>query len=56
MRPVGELERSACRRAFEQRFSARRMCHDYLSLYRGLCERTHDLTLRPLRLLADGVR
>jgi glycosyltransferase involved in cell wall biosynthesis len=55
LRRIGELDRGACRHAFEQRFSARRMCHDYLSLYRSLCARTHDEKQRPLRSVTDGV-
>lgn len=33
---IGSLDRRACRRSFEERFSARRMARDYLELYRGL--------------------
>src|SRR5262245_59440421 len=39
---LGELSRRRCRRAFEERFSARRMADDYLRIYR--------------RLIADGPR
>ncbi|MBV8909264.1 MAG: glycosyltransferase family 4 protein [Gammaproteobacteria bacterium] len=53
VRRIGELDREACRRAFEERFSARRMCHDYLALYRSLCNRTRELTSRPLRSQAS---
>jgi glycosyltransferase involved in cell wall biosynthesis len=52
VRRISELDRRVCRLAFEERFSARRMCHDYLSLYRALCDRTRDLTRRPTRSLA----
>ena len=31
---IDRLSRSACRRAFEQRFDARRMAMDYLEVYR----------------------
>jgi glycosyltransferase involved in cell wall biosynthesis len=37
---VGSLNRRICRRVFEERFSARRMCLDYLELYKGLCDWT----------------
>jgi glycosyltransferase involved in cell wall biosynthesis len=33
---VVELRRSECRRVFEERFSAARMAHDYLKIYRQL--------------------
>jgi glycosyltransferase involved in cell wall biosynthesis len=33
---VGSLDRRACRRVFEERFSAQRMCHDYLAVYERL--------------------
>jgi len=33
---VGELDRRACREAFESRFSVKRMAHDYLAVYRRL--------------------
>jgi glycosyltransferase involved in cell wall biosynthesis len=36
---LGELDRRAIRRRFEQRFSSRRMAHDYLKLYAALTER-----------------
>ncbi|GGX32249.1 glycosyl transferase [Pigmentiphaga litoralis] len=35
---VGSLNRAACRRVFEQRFTADRMAHDYLAVYRQLLE------------------
>ncbi len=34
---VGELSRHACRRAFEERFTADRMARDYVAVYQGLC-------------------
>jgi glycosyltransferase involved in cell wall biosynthesis len=37
---AASLNRRICRRVFEERFSARRMCLDYLELYKGLCDRT----------------
>jgi len=33
VRRIPEIDRAGCRRRFEQRFSARRMCEDYLSAY-----------------------
>lgn len=33
---IGEIDRRQCRSAFEQRFSARRMVNDYLSVYQSL--------------------
>ena len=35
-RRVGQIDRAACRRSFEQRFTAERMADQYLSLYRAL--------------------
>jgi glycosyltransferase involved in cell wall biosynthesis len=34
---VPALDRAACRRVFEERFSVERMARDYLAVYRGLC-------------------
>jgi glycosyltransferase involved in cell wall biosynthesis len=48
---LDHLSRAKIRRHFEQRFTARRMAQDYLSVYRGLAER-----LAPhLHLVADDV-
>ena len=33
---LDEIERAACRRAVEQRFTVERMADDYLTLYRRL--------------------
>ena len=33
---LGELDRATVRRRFEERFTARRMAQEYLSVYRGL--------------------
>jgi glycosyltransferase involved in cell wall biosynthesis len=38
-RRVPEVSRKRCREIFEQRFTARRMAHDYLRVYKGLIER-----------------
>jgi len=37
------LDRSAIRRIFERRFTARRMAEDYLRIYHGLIARRHPL-------------
>jgi glycosyltransferase involved in cell wall biosynthesis len=37
-RSVGQLSRLRCRQAFEARFTAERMAHDYLDLYRRLLD------------------
>jgi glycosyltransferase involved in cell wall biosynthesis len=34
---VAKLSRERCRRAFEERFSVRRMTHDYLAAYKSVC-------------------
>ena len=38
-RRVSELSRKRCREIFDERFTARRMAHDYLRVYQGLIER-----------------
>jgi len=38
IRRTAELDRAACRRAFEERFSAQRMARDYLSVYHRLLQ------------------
>jgi glycosyltransferase involved in cell wall biosynthesis len=38
---VPELSRATCRRVFEQRFTAARMTHDYVSIYRRVMEHQH---------------
>ena len=35
---ISTLDRLTCRRVFEERFSAQRMCSEYLEVYRRLCE------------------
>ncbi len=45
VRSVGELDRSACRRYFEQRFTAGRMASDYVAIYERLAQtRIRSLT------------
>jgi glycosyltransferase involved in cell wall biosynthesis len=46
VRRVGALDRATCRRVYEERFTACRMCADYLAIYRSLCDREPDLTPR----------
>ena len=46
VRRIGTLDRGTCRRVFEERFSARRMCADYLAIYRTLCDREPEVTAR----------
>jgi glycosyltransferase involved in cell wall biosynthesis len=41
---VRDLDRRICRQVFERRFSARRMCLDYISVYQQLCGHEPDLT------------
>jgi glycosyltransferase involved in cell wall biosynthesis len=47
---VTELSREKIRARFEERFTARRMAQDYLSVYRTLMERAHP----HLKLVVDG--
>ena len=42
-RRLASLDRARIRRAFEERFTARRMAEDYLKLYRGLIARHRPL-------------
>jgi glycosyltransferase involved in cell wall biosynthesis len=42
---AGTLDRRICRQVFENRFSAGRMCSDYLAVYRRICCREPDFTL-----------
>jgi glycosyltransferase involved in cell wall biosynthesis len=41
---IGSLDRGVCRRAFEERFSASRMCSNYLAVYQRLCDRKSEVT------------
>jgi glycosyltransferase involved in cell wall biosynthesis len=38
------FDRRICRRMFEERFSVRRMCSDYVSVYEQICNQEPDLT------------
>lgn len=42
---TASLERKTCRRIFEERFSAGRMCRDYLAVYRQICCHQPDVNL-----------
>jgi len=57
---VGELSRSRCRRVFETRFSDRRMCQDYVRIYRQIQRAASEKAHRPLsqapRSRASGLR
>jgi len=46
---LGQLSRERIRKRFEERFTARRMAQDYLSVYRSLM----DSVAPHLRLVAD---
>jgi glycosyltransferase involved in cell wall biosynthesis len=39
VRRACSLDRTICRRVFEERFTASRMCSDYLKIYKGICNR-----------------
>ncbi|WP_250454028.1 glycosyltransferase family 4 protein [Caballeronia sp. ATUFL_M2_KS44] len=38
VRDLGAIDRARCRKTFEKRFSAERMAHDYLAVYRDLAD------------------
>ncbi|MGH9395498.1 MAG: glycosyltransferase family 4 protein [Terriglobia bacterium] len=40
---IPTLSRRVCRRVFEERFTAFRMCRDYLALYENLLEANHEM-------------
>jgi glycosyltransferase involved in cell wall biosynthesis len=46
VRRLGEISRAGVRARFEERFSARRMAEDYLSLYEDMVERPRTAQLR----------
>lgn len=39
---IGDIDRRGCRLAFEEHFSARRMCDDYLQVYRQVTEESRE--------------
>jgi len=49
VRRVQYLDREACRRVFEERFSAPRMARDYVKLYRRLTGRRPAMPASRLR-------
>jgi glycosyltransferase involved in cell wall biosynthesis len=46
-RRIGEIDRGACRRVYERRFTARRMAQRYLDVYAALDAATRDLPDAP---------
>src|SRR5262249_33441363 len=44
---LSRLSRGAIRRHFEERFTARRMAHEYLSVYRDLTDKRRARRTRP---------
>ena len=42
---LSSIDRAACRRAFEERFTVGRMAADYVAIYEDLISRSHDLVL-----------
>jgi glycosyltransferase involved in cell wall biosynthesis len=42
---IPALDRSLIRHVFEERFSARRMCNDYLAIYRKICANAPEFTV-----------
>lgn len=44
IKQVGKMDRRLIRRVFEERFSARRMARDYVSIFRRIKDRDPDLT------------
>jgi glycosyltransferase involved in cell wall biosynthesis len=49
---VGAIDRAACRRVFEERFSAGRMARDYLAVYERLAQRRPQPVRRRPRAIA----
>jgi glycosyltransferase involved in cell wall biosynthesis len=45
LRGIGNFDRLACRKSFEQRFTASRMAEDYLNVYRRLLGATESLPI-----------
>jgi glycosyltransferase involved in cell wall biosynthesis len=42
VREVGRLSRRRCRDVFEQRFTAARMAHDYVTVFKRMIEKNED--------------
>jgi glycosyltransferase involved in cell wall biosynthesis len=55
VRRLDRISRDRCRMAFERRFTARRMAHDYVAVYRALITR-RNRPLQPERRLARLTR
>ena len=55
VRRLDRITRARCRMAFERRFTARRMAHDYAAVYRSLITR-RNTPLRPGRQVAGLAR
>ena len=49
---LDRIDRSVCRTTFEQRFSARRMCNDYVHVYRRIMEQSKS-SLQPPHALQE---
>lgn len=54
VRRLGELDRATIRNRFEERFSARRMAHDYVEIYRRLAEGSRANTDIPVKEKLNG--
>jgi len=44
VRRVAQLSRKRCREVFEQRFTAKRMAHDYVQQFERLIARNHEVS------------
>ncbi|MGD0941166.1 MAG: glycosyltransferase family 4 protein [Terracidiphilus sp.] len=55
VRSISLIDRNVCRATFERRFSARRMCHDYVCAYERTIERTRTGGNGFHQLTAGGV-
>jgi glycogen synthase len=44
---LGEIDRRACRRAMEKRFTVDRMADEYLALYRQILDERRTIRPRP---------
>src|SRR5438874_7121094 len=49
---VGSISRTSCRQVFEERFSVRRMAHDYMDIYHRLITRPADFAGKAAALTA----
>jgi glycosyltransferase involved in cell wall biosynthesis len=53
---IDALDRRTIRRIFQQRFSARRMCHDYVDIYQRIRDTEPNLTAAELRSSANAAK